>query len=69
MRVEAAKILQRRVPYLVTGKIRVTEWTFEVPLSYEKPGENIRLFGRSAEKAESPTSLPKPQDEHKPWRT
>lgn len=83
--IEAAKILQRRLPYRVPGKcmvcfvytslklsgqLRVTEWAFEVPLSYDKPSESIRLFARSAEKVDS--SIPGLQADQsaqqKPWR-
>ncbi|KAL1976313.1 hypothetical protein VTN31DRAFT_2595 [Thermomyces dupontii] len=42
----AAKLLDSRV-HIVPGKLRVTEYFFEVPLDYTQPhGEALRLFGR-----------------------
>ncbi|KAL1993516.1 hypothetical protein VTN49DRAFT_3465 [Thermomyces lanuginosus] len=42
----AAKLIDSRV-HIVPGKLRVTEYFFEVPLDYSQPdGETLRLFGR-----------------------
>ncbi|KAL9096376.1 MAG: hypothetical protein Q9165_001373 [Trypethelium subeluteriae] len=64
-----AKILEQRT-HSVPGKLRVTEHFFEVPRDYGKPeAGTLRLFARSAKKAEKPAA-PEDDDPKKkqlPW--
>jgi hypothetical protein len=51
-----------------TGKLKITEFFFEVPLDYSKPdGKHIRLFARSAEKFEKPVEPAKDGPKQTPW--
>jgi hypothetical protein len=50
-----------------TGKLRVGEFFFEVPLDYSEPqGETIRVFARSVRRAAMPPE-PDKDDKQLPW--
>ncbi|KAK3397601.1 Alpha/Beta hydrolase protein [Sordaria brevicollis] len=48
-------VLLNRAAYILPGKLRVNELTFEVPLDHSDPSKgNIRLFGRQVLKHDNP---------------
>ncbi|KAL3471882.1 Alpha/Beta hydrolase protein [Aspergillus californicus] len=50
----AAKLIDRRL-HSITGKLRVAELFFEVPLNYSQPGDGtLRLFARSVRRLVKP---------------
>lgn len=50
-----------------TGKLRVAEMFFDVPVDYSKPGEgSIRLFARSVRRLATPPELEK-DEKQLPW--
>ena len=50
------------------GKLKVTEFFFEVPLDHSRPeSHKLRLFGRSAEKFENPVEPAKDEPKQAPW--
>lgn len=52
------------------GRLKITEFFFEVPLDYSKPdGKHLRLFARSAEKFEKPVEPAKEEPKQTPWCT
>lgn len=68
--IAAAKILEQRT-HLVPGKLKITEHFFEVPRDYTKPSAGtLKLFARSARKAERPADNSDPEDKKRsklPW--
>ena len=55
----AARILSSR-SHLIPGRVKVTEWFFEVPKNHSNPGDGtIRLFARSGEKISKPADSSK----------
>ncbi|OCK76179.1 proline iminopeptidase [Lepidopterella palustris CBS 459.81] len=68
--ITAAKILEQRT-HLIPGKLKTTEHFFEVPRDYSKPSSGtIKLFARSARKAEKPADYSPTEDLKKtqlPW--
>ncbi|KAI9710559.1 MAG: hypothetical protein M1820_002695 [Bogoriella megaspora] len=69
MAIPAARILEQR-SHLVPGRLKVTEHLFEVPRDYSKPSAgNLRLFARSARKAEKPADPEEdePKKKQLPW--
>ncbi|KAL2356148.1 Alpha/Beta hydrolase protein [Cryomyces antarcticus] len=69
MAIKAAKIVEQKTQ-IVPGKLKITEHFFDVPKDYSKPSAGtLRLFARSARKAENPAD-PEEEDEKKkqlPW--
>ncbi|KAL9626529.1 MAG: hypothetical protein Q9204_007234, partial [Flavoplaca sp. TL-2023a] len=62
-----AKLLSKRA-HLVPGKLRISEYFFEVPLNHESPPDgNLRLFARSIERYEKPVSAIKEEAKQLPW--
>ncbi|KAK6865843.1 proline iminopeptidase [Apiospora arundinis] len=58
-----AKLVSKSQPYLVPGKILVTELWFEVPLDYANPdSRKLKLFARSAVRYERPIVEPAADD-------
>lgn len=69
MVISAAKIIESR-SHIVPGKLKITEWFFEVPRIYDSPKSGtLRLFARSARKHAVPVA-PGADEEKKnqpPW--
>lgn len=62
-----AKIIEQR-SHIIPGKLKVTEWFFEVPKDYANINNGtLRLFARSAEKADTSPDPPKDEPKHLPW--
>ncbi|KAL1633895.1 hypothetical protein SLS58_010884 [Diplodia intermedia] len=54
IKISPAKIIEQR-SHIVPGKLKITEYFFEVPTHWHKPDSRpLRLFARSARKAEKP---------------
>ncbi|KAF4536994.1 Alpha beta hydrolase fold protein [Lasiodiplodia theobromae] len=72
IKISPAKILEQR-SHIVSGKLKITEYFFEVPTHWHKPDSRpLRLFARSARKAEKPAdpTSSSEEDESKkqlPW--
>ena len=50
------------------GKLKITEWFFEVPKDYSKPADGtLRLFARSTEKVQKPADPAKDEPQQQPW--
>ncbi|EEH38174.2 proline iminopeptidase [Paracoccidioides lutzii Pb01] len=59
--------LARSSPHFVPGRLRVTEWFWDVPLNYNRPDEaTIRLFGRTVARREPGTDLAR-ESKVLPW--
>lgn len=54
-----AKLISSRAHH-IPGRLKVTELIFDVPLDHSSPtnGKTIRIFGRTAERAETPAAPP-----------
>ncbi|KAF4304918.1 Alpha/beta hydrolase fold-1 [Botryosphaeria dothidea] len=70
VKISPAKIIEQR-SHIVPGKLKVTEYFFEVPTHWNKPDSRpLRLFARSARKAEKPADPTTVEDDAKkqlPW--
>ncbi|EKG10522.1 Alpha/beta hydrolase fold-1 [Macrophomina phaseolina MS6] len=70
IKISPAKIVEQR-SHIVPGKLKVTEYFFEVPTHWHKPDSRpLRLFARSARKAEKPADPTTAEDDAKkrlPW--
>ncbi|KAI4285244.1 MAG: hypothetical protein L6R38_000781 [Xanthoria sp. 2 TBL-2021] len=62
-----AKLLTKRT-HQVPGKLKISEYFFEVPLNHANPPDGtLRLFARSIERFEKPVGVVKDEAKELPW--